>query len=67
MTHLFLSYPIAADYRLMSMRMHEPSRFLREVDEDLLEKYEVSEEETTPPDGESVIFYDEEEGVFRKK
>ncbi len=36
MTHLFLSYPIAADYRLMSMRMHEPSRFLREVEEGLL-------------------------------
>lgn len=67
MTHLFLCYPIAADYRLMSMRMHEPSRFLREVDEDLLEKYEVSEEEETPPDGESVIFYDEDEGIFRKK
>ncbi len=67
MTHLFLSYPIAADYRLMSMRMHEPSRFLREVDEGLLEKYEVSEEEAMPSDGESVIFYDEEEGMFRKK
>ncbi len=67
MTHLFLSYPIAADYRLMSMRMHEPSRFLREIDEGLLEKYEVSEEEETFPDGDSVIFYDEESGTFRKR
>lgn len=61
MTHLFLCYPIAADYRLMSMRMHEPSRFLREIDEELLEKYELEEQ---VPDGS--MFYDEEEGIFRR-
>lgn len=62
MTHLYLTYPIADDYRLMSMRMHEPSRFLREVDEELFELYEVEEQ---PGDG--AIFYDEDEGIFRRK
>lgn len=63
MTHLFLCYPIAADYRLMSMRMHEPSRFLKEVDEGLFEKYEVDEEHEQL-DGS--MFYDEDLGIFRR-
>ncbi len=62
MTHLYLTYPIADDYRLMTMKMHEPSRFLREVDEELFEPYEVEESA-----GDGTIFYDEDEGIFRRR
>lgn len=57
MTHLFLCYPVASDYRLMSMRMHEPSRFLREIDDALLERYALTEEDVASfsDDGEPTI------------
>ncbi|MFH1171793.1 MAG: ATP-dependent helicase [bacterium] len=59
-THLFLCYPIASDYQLMSMRLHEPSRFLREFDETLVESYELSESFEQKED-DDVIQVDEEE------
>lgn len=63
MTHLYLCYPLAADYRpgygLMSTRLYESSRFLGEIDEDKMEKYELDEEMTSydpfSVDGEAVI------------
>lgn len=59
MTRLFLCYPIASDYQLMSMHMHEPSRFLRELDEAQLEQYELDEEFRQPGSDDEVIQVEE--------
>lgn len=44
MTHLFISYPVASDYQTMSMRMFDTSRFVRELNDSLLEQYELQDE-----------------------
>lgn len=62
MTRLFLTYPVGADYHTMSLRMYEPSRFLREVREELLESYELNDDDAVErqQDDEEVIQVDGE-------
>jgi DNA helicase-2/ATP-dependent DNA helicase PcrA len=58
MTKLFLCYPIASDYQLLSLRLHEPSRFLRELDTTLLEEYELTDADA-PREDEQVVHLDD--------
>lgn len=48
--YLFLTYAMSTGYRSMSMQLSQPSPFLKEIPERLLETYEISEGESSALD-----------------
>lgn len=62
--HLFLTYSLASGYRTMSMHLNQPSQFLKEIPEKLLESYQLAEAQVdlidSLEDPDSIIDLDDE-------